>query len=66
MNSREALIDELRTHALVIGRVTLTSGAQAEYYVDAKRAILRPRGFWRSARSSPVGRANGARRPSAG
>jgi orotate phosphoribosyltransferase len=45
MDSREALIAELRAHALVIGRVTLTSGAQAEYYVDAKRAILRPRGF---------------------
>jgi orotate phosphoribosyltransferase len=45
MDSREALIDELRIHALVIGRVTLTSGVQAEYYVDAKRAILRPRGF---------------------
>src|ERR1700730_15556662 len=25
--------------------VTLTSGARAEYYVDAKRAILRPAGF---------------------
>src|SRR5205085_357268 len=35
----------LREHALVIGRVTLTSGAEAEYYVDAKRAILRPAGF---------------------
>lgn len=45
MESREILIQELRTHALVIGRVTLTSGAQAEYYVDAKRAILLPRGF---------------------
>ncbi len=45
MDSRETLIDELRTHALVIGRVTLTSGAVAGYYVDAKRAILRPRGF---------------------
>ncbi len=45
MDSREVLISELRTHALVIGRVTLTSGAAADYYVDAKRAILRPRGF---------------------
>ena len=45
MDSRETLIAELRAHALVIGRVTLTSGAQAEYYIDAKRAILRPRGF---------------------
>jgi orotate phosphoribosyltransferase len=39
------LVEELREHALVIGTVTLTSGAQAEYYVDAKRAILRPVGF---------------------
>ncbi|HYP47236.1 MAG TPA: orotate phosphoribosyltransferase, partial [Thermoleophilaceae bacterium] len=29
----------------VIGRVTLTSGREADYYVDAKRAILRPAGF---------------------
>jgi orotate phosphoribosyltransferase len=43
--AREQLIEELRRHALVIGRVTLTSGAHAEYYVDAKRAILRPTGF---------------------
>jgi orotate phosphoribosyltransferase len=43
--ARERLIEELRRHALVIGRVTLTSGAQAEYYVDAKRAILLPDGF---------------------
>lgn len=35
----------LREHALVIGEVTLTSGARASYYVDAKRAILRPDGF---------------------
>ena len=39
------LVAELREHALVIGEVTLTSGARAEYYVDAKRAILRPAGF---------------------
>jgi orotate phosphoribosyltransferase len=43
--ARERLIEELREHALVIGEVTLTSGARAAYYVDAKRAILRPRGF---------------------
>jgi orotate phosphoribosyltransferase len=42
---RECLISELSEHALVIGAVTLTSGARAEYYVDAKRAILRPAGF---------------------
>jgi orotate phosphoribosyltransferase len=45
MSARETLIEELRRHALVIGEVTLTSGAIAQYYVDAKRAILRPAGF---------------------
>ncbi len=44
-DARERLIAELREHALVIGEVTLTSGALAQYYVDAKRAILRPAGF---------------------
>jgi orotate phosphoribosyltransferase len=39
------LIAQLRAHALVIGEVTLTSGTTASYYVDAKRAILRPEGF---------------------
>jgi orotate phosphoribosyltransferase len=43
--ARERLVAELREHALVIGEVTLTSGAVAQYYVDAKRAILRPAGF---------------------
>jgi orotate phosphoribosyltransferase len=43
--ARDRLVRELREHALVIGEVTLTSGAVAQYYVDAKRAILRPAGF---------------------
>jgi orotate phosphoribosyltransferase len=43
--ARGRLVQELRRHALVVGEVTLTSGARAEYYVDAKRAILRPEGF---------------------
>jgi orotate phosphoribosyltransferase len=29
----------------VIGEVTLASGQRASYYVDARRALLRPRGF---------------------
>ena len=41
----ELLLVDPHTHALIVGRVTLTSGAEAEYYVDAKRAILRPAGF---------------------
>ncbi len=44
-SARARLVAELRAHALVIGEVTLTSGAGASYYVDAKRAILRPEGF---------------------
>jgi orotate phosphoribosyltransferase len=42
---RARLVAVLREHALVIGEVTLTSGAKASYYVDAKRAILLPEGF---------------------
>jgi orotate phosphoribosyltransferase len=40
--ARDVLVRELRRHSLVIGDVTLASGARASYYVDAKRAILRP------------------------
>src|SRR5215217_6432268 len=43
--ARQRLIEELRTHALVLGEVTLTSGLVAQYYVDAKRATLLPAGF---------------------
>jgi orotate phosphoribosyltransferase len=43
--ARTELVGQLRAHALVIGEVTLTSGAIAAYYVDAKRAILLPEGF---------------------
>ena len=45
MGAKDRLVEELRTHALVIGQVTLTSGRTAEYYVDAKRAVLLPAGF---------------------
>ncbi len=43
--AREQLLAQLREHALVIGEVVLTSGRPAQYFVDAKRAILRPLGF---------------------
>ena len=42
---RQTLVKTLREHALVIGEITLTSGRTAQYYVDAKRAILLPAGF---------------------
>jgi orotate phosphoribosyltransferase len=43
--AKRTLIAELREHSLVIGEVTLASGAVAQYYVDARRALLRPEGF---------------------
>jgi orotate phosphoribosyltransferase len=39
------LVASLREHALVIGEVTLSSGRKAQYYVDAKRAIMLPEPF---------------------
>jgi orotate phosphoribosyltransferase len=43
--AHETLLAELRQHALVIGEVVLSSGKTAQYYVDAKRALLRPAAF---------------------
>jgi orotate phosphoribosyltransferase len=43
--AKRTLLAELREHSLVIGEVTLSSGAVAQYYVDARRALLRPPGF---------------------
>jgi orotate phosphoribosyltransferase len=45
LSARERLVAELQDHALVIGRVVLSSGRTSEYLIDAKRAILRPAGF---------------------
>jgi orotate phosphoribosyltransferase len=45
VDARDRLIALLREHALVLGEITLTSGARASYYVDVKRAILLPEGF---------------------
>ncbi|MGH2987946.1 MAG: orotate phosphoribosyltransferase [Solirubrobacterales bacterium] len=44
-DARQTLIRELREHALVVGEVTLSSGQTASYYIDARRALLRPAGF---------------------
>ena len=44
-NARETLLDQLREHSLVVGEVTLSSGQTAQYYVDARRAMMRPAGF---------------------
>jgi orotate phosphoribosyltransferase len=43
--AKRTLLAELREHSLILGEVTLASGATAQYYVDARRALLRPAGF---------------------
>lgn len=43
--ARQTLLGELRRHSLIIGEVTLASGAAAQYYVDARRTLMRPAGF---------------------
>jgi orotate phosphoribosyltransferase len=43
--ARRTLLAELREHSLILGEVTLAGGATAQYYVDARRALLRPAGF---------------------
>jgi orotate phosphoribosyltransferase len=43
--ARETLLAELVEHSLILGEVTLASGAVAQYYVDARRTLMRPGGF---------------------
>jgi orotate phosphoribosyltransferase len=43
--AKETLLAELREHSLILGEVTLASGAKAQYYVDARRTLMRPAGF---------------------
>ena len=43
--TRQQLIGLLREHSLVLGEVTLSSGAKAGYYVDARRTVMRPEGL---------------------
>src|ERR1700709_1422087 len=42
--AKGTLLAELREHSLVLGEVTLSSGATAQYYVDARRTLMRPAG----------------------
>lgn len=43
--AKETLLAELREHSLILGEVRLASGATAQYYVDARRTLMRPAGF---------------------
>ncbi|MBP2708468.1 orotate phosphoribosyltransferase [Microbispora sp. RL4-1S] len=40
MNDRERLLDEIKKKAVVHGRVVLSSGREADYYVDLRRITL--------------------------
>jgi orotate phosphoribosyltransferase len=43
--AKQTLLAELREHSLILGEVTLASGTTAQYYVDARRTLMRPAGF---------------------
>jgi orotate phosphoribosyltransferase len=43
--AKQTLLAELKAHSLILGEVTLASGATAQYYVDARRTLMRPAGF---------------------
>src|SRR3954449_10726166 len=43
--AKQTLLDELKEHSLILGEVTLSSGATAQYYVDARRTLMRPAGL---------------------
>ncbi len=43
--AKATLLAELKEHSLILGEVTLASGAVAQYYVDARRTLMRPAGF---------------------
>ena len=40
MTDREELLQEIKDHAVVHGKVTLASGREADYYVDLRRITL--------------------------
>jgi len=40
MSAREDLLDQIRAKAVVHGRVTLSSGREADFYVDLRRITL--------------------------
>lgn len=40
MSDRDALIEQIKTKAVVRGRVRLASGSEADYYVDLRRVTL--------------------------
>ncbi len=50
MNEKERLLDLLKSKALEVRSVTLSSGRTSDYYVDSKRITLSPEGAYLTAR----------------
>lgn len=40
MSNREKLLEQIKTKAVVHGKVTLSSGKEADYYIDLRRVTL--------------------------
>jgi orotate phosphoribosyltransferase len=50
LNDKERLLELLKSKALEVRRVTLSSGRTSDYYVDCKRVTLSPEGAYLTAR----------------
>ncbi len=50
MDERERLLELVRTRALRVGRITLSSGKTSDYYVDAREVVLDPEGAYLTGR----------------
>ncbi len=46
MDERERLLELVRTRALRVGKITLSSGKVSDYYVDAREVVLDPEGAY--------------------
>jgi len=46
MDERERLLELVRTKALRVGKITLSSGKVSDYYVDAREVVLDPEGAY--------------------
>lgn len=46
MDERERLLELVRTRALRVGKITLSSGKESDYYVDARKVVLDPEGAY--------------------
>ena len=50
MDERERLLELVRTRALRVGKITLSSGKVSDYYVDAREVVLDPEGAYLTGR----------------